>query len=253
MNIHFICDDNEKCKKTFVFLTETYGQSNKQDCEYIVLIGGDGFMLRNLHCLINNNTKIYGINRGTVGFLMNEYEHGDDLINVLKNASIKKISPLHMRVTNTGGEVFEKYAFNDVYISRQTFHSSKLNIFVNNQEKIKELSGDGIIVSTPTGSTAYNRCANGPIIPLGMPLLALTPICAASPINWKGAIIPEKYSIKIKNLDTVKRPCYVVADNHQINDIDTVEVSICKKQKLNILSNIDNDLSNKIISAQFNF
>ena len=207
-----------------------------EEADQALVLGGDGFMLQTLHKMLNKKKilPVYGMNLGTVGFLMNNW-HEEDLIERIENARPFKVKPLKMEVETLSGAIFTLPAINEVSLLRETRQTAKLEIEVNNRIMLEELVCDGVLVATPAGSTAYNLSANGPILPLGSNLLALTPISPFRPRRWKGAILPDKMPISIKVLNAEKRPVSAVGDQQEVRDVAKVTISIDKNQALTML------------------
>ncbi|MDX1916847.1 MAG: NAD kinase [Rickettsiaceae bacterium] len=216
----------------------------------IIVIGGDGQMLRSMHKLHNLNIPFFGINAGSVGFLMNE----QDTINlVLETDNLPKISlyPLHIIARDVDGLEHNKIAFNDATFIRSTSQAAKLEITVNNILQMQELIADGVIISTPAGSSAYNFSAGGRIIPLETKLMCVTPICPFRPRRWQGAMIPDSSSIKIRSLENKKRPVNIIADFLDVPNILSVEITQHKEIKTDILFASYETLDTKMIKEQF--
>lgn len=222
------------------------------DAEAVIVLGGDGHMLQVLHQLHEGRRDIpaYGMNRGTIGFLMNAWQPGE-LLNRLARAKSFSVRPLITTVTTVSGQTFTLPAINEVSLLRETRQAAKLEISVNGRAVIPELICDGILVSTPAGSTAYNLSANGPILPLDSSLLALTPISPFRPRRWKGAILPDRYVIKLKILEAGKRPVSAVADQREIRDISHVEVALDRNRALTLLFDPEHALDDRIAMEQF--
>ncbi len=218
----------------------------------VIVLGGDGHMLQTLHQLLENRRDIpaYGMNRGTIGFLMNGWESGE-LLNRLQRAKSFSVKPLTANVTTVSGQSFALPAINEVSLLRETRQAAKIEITVNGRPVIPELICDGILVSTPAGSTAYNLSANGPILPLDSSLLALTPISPFRPRRWKGAILPDRYVIKLTILESGKRPVSAVADQREIRDIASVEVALDRSRSLTLLFDPEHALDDRIAMEQF--
>ncbi len=218
----------------------------------VIVLGGDGHMLQVLHDLLENRRDIpaYGMNRGTIGFLMNCWQAGE-LLNRLQRAKSFSVKPLTTTVTTVSGQSFTLPAINEVSLLRETRQAAKIEISVNGRPVIPELICDGILVSTPAGSTAYNLSANGPILPLDSSLLALTPISPFRPRRWKGAILPDRYVIKLTILESSKRPVSAVADQREIRDIATVEVALDRSRSLTLLFDPEHALDDRIAMEQF--
>lgn len=223
-----------------------------EEADQAVVLGGDGFMLQTLHQMLNRRKiiPVYGMNLGTVGFLMNSWQP-DDLVERIENARPFKVKPLKMEVETISGATFTLPAINEVSLLRETRQTAKLEIQVNNRIMLEELVCDGILVATPAGSTAYNLSANGPILPLGSNLLALTPISPFRPRRWKGAILPEKMPISIKVLNAEKRPVSAVGDQQEVRDVAKVTISIDRNQPLTMLFDPEHALDDRISMEQF--
>lgn len=223
-----------------------------EDADQSLVLGGDGFMLQTLHQMLNRRKimPVYGMNLGTVGFLMNNWKQ-DDLMNRINNARPFKVKPLKMDVETISGATFSLPAINEVSLLRETRQTAKLEIEVNDRIMLEELVCDGILVATPAGSTAYNLSANGPILPLGSNLLALTPISPFRPRRWKGAILPDKMPISIKVLNAEKRPVSAVGDQQEVRDVSKVTISIDRNQTLTMLFDPEHALDDRIAMEQF--
>lgn len=222
------------------------------DADQAVVLGGDGFMLQTLHQMLNRRKimPVYGMNLGTVGFLMNNWKQ-DDLLERITNARPFKVKPLKMDVETISGATFSLPAINEVSLLRETRQTAKLEIEVNGRIMLEELVCDGVLVATPAGSTAYNLSANGPILPLGSNLLALTPISPFRPRRWKGAILPEKMPISIKVLNAEKRPVSAVGDQQEVRDVAKVTISTDRSQTLTMLFDPEHALDDRIAMEQF--
>lgn len=220
------------------------------DTEVILAIGGDGLMLKVLHRYINSNYHFFGLNAGTVGFLLNELNY-DDLIERINFAQTVDINPLQMKVTDIDGVEHTKLAINEVSILRETNQAARLQILVNNKERLKQLVCDGVLVSTPVGSTAYNFAANGPIIPFDGNLLAMTPIAPFRPRRWSGALIPNHNEIVINNNDPYKRPISAVADFHEVRDAVKIVINTLTNRPIKLLFDHDNSIEDKITREMF--
>ncbi|MNS00763.1 putative inorganic polyphosphate/ATP-NAD kinase [compost metagenome] len=222
--------------------------SNEADA--IIVLGGDGTMLGAIHHHIGQNIPIFGMNRGSVGFLMNEY-HAEGLEERVQAAKLSVVHPLKARVTNIYGEAVEHLAINDVSITRQTGQAAKLRVSINGEAKLDELIGDGLIVSTPVGSTAYNRSAGGPILPLEAPILAVTPICAFRPRHWKGAVIPDSFAVRVDVIEEEHRFVNVQVDSAEIKNTRSVEIAMDRTTAIQILCDPNRSWSDKILNEQF--
>lgn len=223
-----------------------------EEADQTVVLGGDGFMLQTLHQMLNRRKimPVYGMNLGTVGFLMNNWKQ-DNLMDRINNARPFKVKPLKMDVETISGANFSLPAINEVSLLRETRQTAKLEIEVNDRIMLEELVCDGVLVSTPAGSTAYNLSANGPILPLGSNLLALTPISPFRPRRWKGAILPDKMPISIKVLNAEKRPVSAVGDQQEVRDVSNVTITIDRNQTLTMLFDPEHALDDRIAMEQF--
>ncbi len=250
MKIHFVASSNDTAQLALKRLSQRYGNSQIHNADFVVCLGGDGFMLEALHKVLDRSLAIYGMNYGTVGFLMNAANE-EDLLRRLENAQPSVLHPLHMTATTTSGAVRSALALNDVFLFRQTRQTSRIKIEIDGRTRLEELICDGIIVSTPAGSTAYNLSAHGPIVPLSSNILPLTPISAFRPRRWRGALLPSTAVVKLTLLDTEKRSTAAVADFTEIRDVAEVVVREDRSRKATILFDPDHGLSERIIAEQF--
>ena len=252
MKIAIVASRSKNSQESLRALQKKYHQHIVEDkyADVIIALGGDGFMLHTLHQFIKAEKPVYGMRRGTVGFLMNRYS-GDDLLQRLERSQVTTLYPLKMLATTTKGHYFEALAINEVSLLRQTRQSSRIGISINDQNKIQQLVGDGIMLATPAGSTAYNLSAHGPVLPLGSDILALTPISPFRPRRWKGAIIPSDAHIKFTVQDCSKRPVSATADNFEVRDVDSVQVFEDKSVSLRLLFDPEHKLEDRIINEQF--
>lgn len=231
-------------------LIKKYGAVPPEQADVIVALGGDGFMLETLHRFMDQGTPIYGMNRGSIGFLMNEYRE-TGLEARLAKAEKAVLHPLSMKARTVGGEVVEAVAINEVSLLRETRQAAKLRLHVNGTVTLKELICDGIIAASPAGSTAYNLSAHGPIIPLGAELLALTPISAFRPRRWRGALLPSSKRVRIEILEPRKRPVSAVADYTEVRDVKQVDVSVDSSKTYTLLFDPGHSLEDRILNEQF--
>lgn len=222
------------------------------EADAIIVLGGDGHMLQILHRLLEERRDIpaYGMNRGTIGFLMNSWSDGN-LLNRLVRAKRFSVQPLTMTAATVSGQQFTLPAINEVSLLRETRQAAKIGVTVNGRLVIPELICDGLLVATPAGSTAYNLSANGPILPLDSSLLALTPISPFRPRRWKGAILPDRYVIRLEILESNKRPVSAVADQREIRDVAWVEVALDRTKTLSLLFDPEHALDDRIAMEQF--
>ena len=248
--IAFVAADSEAAQAALVRLKDRYPHVPPDQAELVVALGGDGCMLETLHHFIGRDVPIYGINRGSVGFMMNVYrEHG--LLERLARAQSVTLHPLRMQARRAGGEEIEALAINEVSLLRETRQAAKLRIRVDGKVRIEELVCDGILVATPAGSTAYNLSAHGPIVPLGAGILALTPISAFRPRRWRGALLPHTASVVFDVLEEPKRPVSAVADYTEARDVLSVEVREDRSIGLTLLFDPEHNLEERIIAEQF--
>jgi len=250
--IAFVASAGVEAQQALVQLTQAYGNHDPDQADVVVALGGDGLMLQTLHAHMRSGKPIYGMHRGTIGFLMNEFS-AVDLHGRLAAARDTVIHPLLMRATDVHGEVHLHHAINEVYLFRQTHQTAHLRILVDERERMKELVADGIILATPAGSTAYNLSAQGPILPINAPLLALTPISAFRPRRWRGALLPNTAFVVIEVLEGEKRPVAAVADHDEARDVRRVEVISDKTISMRMLFDPGHSLEERILSEQFGY
>ncbi len=239
--------DAEAAKKK---LEGLYPTAPESQADIIVALGGDGFMLETLHRTLPHCKPIFGMNRGTVGFLMNEYRP-DDLMERLSNAKLHLLHPLRMKAGTRDGKSHQALAINEVSLLRQTRLAAKIRIHVDGKVRMNELVCDGVLVATPAGSTAYNLSAHGPIIPLGTGLLALTPISAFRPRRWRGAQLAHTSKIRFEVLEGDHRPISVVADQEEYRDVRQVNIEEDRSVELKLLFDPDHNLDERILLEQF--
>ena len=236
--------------KKFGFQDLTFDHKNIADFDLIIAIGGDGLMLHLLHEFKDFSIPIYGINCGTVGFLMNSFDE-NNLIESINKSEISALNPLKMIATDVNNIKHSHIAINEVALLRQINQASKILIEINDKERLSSLTADGILVSTSAGSTAYNLSAGGPIIPFGAKILALTPISPFRPRKWNGALLPSNSKIKFKILDYVNRPVSATADSREIRDVIEVEIFEDLSIEFKILFDSNHSLEERIIREQF--
>jgi NAD+ kinase len=218
----------------------------------MVALGGDGLMLHALHRFMSSGKPIYGMHRGTVGFLMNDYTP-DRLRERLAAAQTSVIHPLLMRSRDSAGRLHRSHAFNEVSLFRQTFQAARLRILIDGKERLAVLVADGVLVSTPAGSTAYNLSAQGPIIPINAPLMALTPISPFRPRRWHGALLPDTARIRVEVLEAEKRPVAAVADHDEVRGVRTVDISMDHNVSTQLLFDPGHSLDERILREQFGY
>jgi NAD+ kinase len=250
--IAFVASPGADAQQALTQLAEAYGNHDPADADVIVALGGDGLMLQTLHQHMRTGTPIYGMHRGTVGFLMNEFST-HDLHTRLNAARDSVIHPLLMRATDVHGAVHIHHAINEVSLFRQNNQAARLRILIDERERMAELIADGILVSTPAGSTAYNLSAQGPILPINAALLALTPICAFRPRRWRGALLPNTAFVVIEVLEGDKRPVAAAADHDEARDVRRVEVISDKSISMRMLFDPGHSLEERILSEQFGY
>jgi NAD+ kinase len=251
-SIAFLASDTSEARKALNRLAKRYGNVAPEEAAVVVALGGDGHMLQTLHRFVSTGTPIYGMNRGSVGFLMNDYaELG--LVERLRASELTTIRPLRMVAIDESGKSHKAIAFNEVSLLRQRSQAAKLQITVDGKERLEELICDGLLLSTPAGSTAYNLSAQGPILPVNSPLLALTPISAFRPRRWRGAILPHNAKVTIHVLEPDKRPVAAVADHMEVRHVKTVEIAEDKKRSVKILFDPGHSLAERVLNEQFKF
>ena len=231
-------------------LTARYGDHPPEDCDVVVALGGDGLMLETLHRHLDHDKPIYGMNRGSVGFLMNDYAE-DGLLERIARAQRATIRPLRMVAICVDGTRQEAMAINEVSLLRQTRQTAKLRISVDGKVRLPELFCDGALVATPAGSTAYNLSAHGPIIPFGAQVLALTPISAFRPRRWRGALLPHTARVSFAILEPEKRPVSATADNFEVRNVANVEVEEDRSRELTMLFDADHSFEERVLVEQF--
>ena len=251
-SIAFMASPTDEAQKGREQLQAQYGLCDPADADIIVALGGDGLMLQSLHQFINTGKPIYGMNRGSVGFLMNEF-HEDGLHERLAAAEVTAIHPLHMTVTDIDGGHHDARAFNEVSLIRQTHQAAKLRISIDDRVRLDELICDGVLVATPAGSTAYNLSAHGPIIPIYAPLLALTPISAFRPRRWRGALLPNRSRVRIDVLDAALRPVSAAADHTDIRRVQSVDIHEEGTAESLIMFDSDHSWDERILNEQFRY
>lgn len=248
--IAFVASPAPDAQEALALLVARYSSVPMAEAEVVVALGGDGLMLQTLHETMNTGVPIYGMNRGSVGFLMNDYAE-DGLIERIWTAERSVVHPLSMRAVDARGEVFEELAINEVSLLRQTYQAAKLRIAVDGQGRMDEMIGDGVLVATPAGSTAYNLSASGPILPLNAPLLALTPISPFRPRRWRGALLPDRCRVRIEVLEADKRPVSATADHTEVRDVASVEIAMDVTRDMVLLHDPGHSLDERILREQF--
>jgi len=249
-SIHFVASKTDEAQAALAALKQRYGDTPIDGATVICALGGDGFMLQTLHRHNTRGLPVYGMKLGTVGFLMNQYRP-DEMLERLQRAQPTILRPLVMQVQSDSGASVESYAFNEVSLLRQTKQAAHVRVSLNGAVKLEELVCDGILVSTPAGSTAYNLSAHGPILPLGSNVLAMTPISPFRPRRWRGAILPAATEVKFEILDAYKRPVSATADSYEVRDISEVVIRESREKTMTLLFDPEHNLEDRILNEQF--
>jgi NAD+ kinase len=246
----FVASDRPEAQDARARLAARYGDAAEREADVVVALGGDGFMLETLHRNLASPKPIYGMNRGSVGFLMNDYAEAG-LLERISQAETAEIHPLSMVAKDAAGTVHRALAINEVSLLRQTRQTAKLRISIDSRTRMSELICDGVLVSTAAGSTAYNLSAHGPIIPLDAQVLALTPISAFRPRRWRGALLSHKAIVTIEVLEADKRPVSAVADNFEVRDVVEVDILEDRDITLTMLFDAGRSLEERVLAEQF--
>jgi NAD+ kinase len=250
LSIAFVAAQTDIAAAAKARLVALYGDTTPQAADVIVALGGDGLMLECLHRVLGTDKPVYGMNCGSVGFMMNEFAEADLPARIARSQS-SILHPLRMHAITASGVVEEAVAINEVSLLRQLRQAAKIRISVDHRERLAELICDGVLISTPAGSTAYNLSAHGPIIPLSANLLPLTPISAFRPRRWRGALLPSTVDVLFEILEPDKRPVAAVADFTEVRDVVSVAVSEDRSISATVLFDPDRALSERIITEQF--
>jgi NAD+ kinase len=250
--IAFLASESPTAKRALTRMTKLYGNVDITKADVVVALGGDGHMLQTMHKMVSSGIPIYGMNRGTVGFLMNDFSE-IDLRDRLNTAELTAIHPLKMSAIDAAGKKHSGIAFNEVSLLRQRHQAAKIAIHIDGKQRLEELICDGLLVSTPVGSTAYNLSAHGPILPIGSPLLALTPISAFRPRRWRGAILPRNAKVTLIINEAEKRPVAAVADHLEVRQVERVEIVEDKKRMVKMLFDPGHSLAERVLNEQFKF
>lgn len=247
--LHFTASPRPEALDALRRLSQRYGDVGEADAEIIVALGGDGHMLATLRRRMTDRKPVYGMNRGTIGFLMNDF-NGEGLLERLAKAESVRIRPLLMRAQTISGATEERRAINEVSLLRQTAQTARIRVIVDGKERMADLACDGVLVATPAGSTAYNLSAHGPILPIGARLLALTPISAFRPRRWRGALLPQNAEVRLEVLEPKLRPVSASADNLEVRDVVAVDIS---EDKLSLTMLFDEGfaLDERVLREQF--
>src|SRR6202044_2299424 len=250
--IAFVASDVPAAQQARRRRVRPYGAARPETADVVVALGGDGFMLTTLQRFMNSGKPIYGMHRGTVGFLMNEF-YDKQLVERLAAAHVTVIHPLLMRARDAAGRVHRHRAINEVSLFRQTYQAARLRILIDGEERLAELVADGVLLATPAGSTAYNLSVQGPIIPVGAPLLALTPISPFRPRRWRGALLPDRANVTIEVREAAKRPVAAVADHDEVRSVRSVEIGMDHSKSMHMLFDPSHSLEDRILSEQFGY
>ena len=248
----FVASPSPEAQSARARLLARYGEVEPESADVIVPLGGDGFMLQTLHRLMSSGKPIYGMHRGTVGFLMNEYQE-EGLRERIAAAEPTVIHPLRMRARDVAGIEHQAHAINEVSVFRQFYQAARLRILIDGKERLKELVADGLLVATPAGSTAYNLSVQGPVIPIHAPLLALTPISPFRPRRWRGALLPDDACVRIEVLEPDKRPAAAVADHDEVRSVQIVDVAMDHDITIPMLFDPGHSLDERILREQFGY
>jgi len=250
MKIAVIASEHADAQRARDILLTTWPAVAEEEADVIVALGGDGFMLQTLHQNMHRNIPIYGMNRGTVGFLLNDYD-SRGLMARIRMAERFTLHPLRMTAECHNGDSHEFLAINEVSLLRETRQTAKLEISINGTVRMKEMVGDGLLVSTPAGSTAYNLSAGGPILPISANLIALTPVSPFRPRRWRGALLDEATLISVRVREPKKRPVSAVADMHEVRDVSRISIAQAHDVSLTLLFDPSHDLADRVFSEQF--
>lgn len=248
--IAFVAASTDEARHALAALNARYGGVAPESADVIVALGGDGFMLRSLHRHRQFGVPVYGMKLGTVGFLMNQHQI-DGLPERIAAAQPTELYPLLMEAQTEAGTTTTSLAFNEVSLLRQTKQAAHVRVDLDGDTKLPELMCDGVLLSTPAGSTAYNLSANGPILPLGSNVLALTPISPFRPRRWRGAVLPATTEVRFVVLDPYKRPVSATADSNEVRDVVEVRIREDRSQSVKLLFDPEHDLADRILNEQF--
>jgi len=248
----FLASSNVDAQKKKESLEKTFGINSAEQADVIIVLGGDGFMLEAIKKQMDKNLPLFGLNYGSVGFLMNTI-NDEDLIQRLNSSQSIKITPLLMTAKSSDGSEYNAIAINEVSLLRETHQAAKIKISIDNNVRLEELVCDGVLLSTPSGSTAYNLSAHGPILPINADVLALTPISAFRPRRWKGAILNNNSEVKFEIIDNKKRPVSAVADSAEFRDIESVKIKQDSQKSVQLLFDAQHSFEERILNEQFKF
>jgi len=250
--VAFVASETPSAQRAWRRLVARYGNADPEDADVIVALGGDGLMLATLQRFMNSSKPIYGMHRGTVGFLMNEFAEGR-LPERLAAARVTVIHPLLMRARDVHGLEHRHHAINEVSLFRQSYQAARLRVLVDGKQRLAELVADGVLLATPAGSTAYNLSVQGPIIPIDAPLLALTPISPFRPRRWRGALLPDRARVTVEVLESGKRPVAAVADHNEVRSVRSVDIGMDHSVSMHMLFDPGHSLEDRILSEQFGY
>lgn len=250
--VSFVSSGTPESEAALSALRQRYGDAGEADADIVVALGGDGLMLQTLHNVMHRHIPVYGMNFGSVGFLMNEFEP-DGLMERLARAKPTDIYPLAMEVLDAGGQTHSALALNEVSLFRATYQAVKVEILVDGHPRLDELICDGVLLSTPAGSTAYNLSAHGPILPIDSSLLALTPISPFRPRRWRGAILNNRAEVTFRTREAEKRPVSAVADNIEFQNVLEVKVRENRDKRVTLLFDPGTGLEERVLSEQFRY
>ncbi len=251
-SLAFVAADTKDARTAAARLARRYGNAAIEAAEVIVALGGDGFMLQTLRENIGSGRRIYGMNRGTVGFLMNAYEE-EGLVQRIAAASADTIRPLEMETVDADGRHAAALAINEVALFRQSAQAARVRISIDGNVRLEDLTCDGVMVATPAGSTAYNLSAHGPILPLDAPLLALTPVSPFRPRRWRGALVSNRSVVRFDILEPQKRPVNAVADHVEVRSVKSVVVRESTERTVTILFDASHSWNERILAEQFRY
>lgn len=250
LKFSYFAGKKPRAQKALEELRSAYGFVDPEEADVIIVLGGDGTMLRAMHSYADYQAPLFGLNLGTLGFLLNRYEN-NNLIERIENAKRFTIRPLQMKTTDAKGTVQKLLAFNEVSLLRETHNSAKIRVLVDGAVRIEELVCDGVLLSTPVGSTAYNSSAGGPILPLDANIFSLTPISPFRPRRWPGALLRNNCKVTFQILKAIERPVSATADSVEVRDVREIEIKESKKVSKTLLYDPDNPLEERIFKEQF--
>ena len=248
----FVSSDAADARTAAAALAERYGTLPVEQADVVVALGGDGFLLQTLRETLSSGKQVYGMNRGTVGFLMNEF-HEDRLLERIAAATPETIRPLEMQAVTEDGDTIAALAINEVALWRQSYQTAKIRIGIDGKTRLEELHCDGVMVATPAGSTAYNLSAYGPILPLDAPLLALTPVSPFRPRRWRGALLSDRATVRFDILEGNKRPVNASADHTEVKSVTSVTVKESRDRTATLLFDPSHSWNERILAEQFRY